>query len=80
MADTSKFPDVYNPLWTFFFIFFLIFNIFLWMHHHSFQKGGITKTPPQQLVEGTLHTDDVWREDKFSEVQNVADRDPSTTD
>lgn len=47
MADI---PDIYNPLWTFFFIFFLIFNIFLWAHHHSFQKGGITKTKPQPPV------------------------------
>ena len=72
MADI---PDIYNPLWTFFFIF----NIFLWAHHHSFQKGGITKTKPQAPVSGVLPTDEVYKSaTPFDELgTDVADKNPS---
>ena len=80
MPDTSNFPDIYNPLWTFFFIFFLIFNIFLWAHHHSFQKGGITKTKPQEPVRGNIPTEEVYKSaTPFDEMgTDIADQAPMT--
>lgn len=31
--------NIYNPFWTFFFIFFLLYNLFLLVHHFSFSSG-----------------------------------------
>lgn len=45
--------NIYNPFWTFFFIFFLIYNIFLIVHHFSFnasQKSVVPFKPQQETI------------------------------
>ena len=78
---TAKNVNIYSPGWIFFFIFFLVFNMYV-AYHHTSHKSITRRIDPQPVLrenfrdpEGSVDSDKKWGE-TIGDNTNIADMQP----
>ena len=74
----AKNVNIYSPGWIFFFIFFLVFNMYV-AYHHTSHKSITRRIDPQSVLKGTpqdqeglVRNQDMWK-NAIGGGPNVAD-------